>query len=98
MAKAADIITPPVGDEISPHPNSRMSQLDLLRGFIMVVMALDHVAFFVARRHPSEMWSVPLPDYPSFISFFTRAITHLSAPGFFLIICRTRFGNHLQMI
>jgi uncharacterized membrane protein len=52
----------------------------------MVVMAIDHVAFFVAKRHPGEFWGIPLPEYPSAIAFFTRAITHLSAPGFFLLM------------
>jgi len=52
----------------------------------MVVMAIDHVAFFVAKRHPGEFWGVPLPEYPSAIAFLTRAITHLSAPGFFLLM------------
>ena len=45
-------------------PSSRLTQIDLLRGFIMVVMAIDHVAFFVAKRHPGEFWGVPLPEYP----------------------------------
>ncbi len=67
-------------------PAGRLFQLDLLRGFVMVVMAIDHVAFFLAKRHPSEMWSVAPTEYPSFIAFFTRAITHLSAPGFFLLM------------
>ena len=79
----------------------RISQLVLLRGFIMVVMAIDHVAYFVAKRHPGEFWSFALPEYPNFLAFFTRAITHLSAPGFFLLMgagmalfhgSRTRLG------
>ncbi|MEE8361214.1 MAG: hypothetical protein V3R71_03620, partial [Gemmatimonadales bacterium] len=56
--------------------SNRLTQLDLLRGLVMVVMAIDHVAFFVAKRHPGEYWGVPLPEYPSAIAFFTRAITH----------------------
>lgn len=70
----------------APATPGRISQLDLLRGFVMVVMAIDHVAFFVAKRHPGEYWGVPLPEYTSVIAFFTRAITHLSAPGFFLLM------------
>ncbi len=66
--------------------SGRISQLDLLRGFIMVVMAIDHVAYLVAKRHPSEFWNVALPEYPSVLAFFTRAITHLSAPGFFFLM------------
>ncbi|NKB66467.1 MAG: DUF1624 domain-containing protein [Candidatus Latescibacteria bacterium] len=65
---------------------SRIVQLDLLRGLVVVIMALDHVAFFVAKRHPAEFWNVPLPQYPHALAFFTRAITHLSAPGFFLLM------------
>ncbi len=75
-----------VRDVPVPASSGRISQLDLLRGFVMVVMAIDHVAFFLAKRHPSEMWSAAATEYPSFIAFFTRAITHLSAPGFFLLM------------
>ncbi len=77
---------PADGTPLVAARSSRLSQLDLLRGFVMVVMAIDHVAFFVAKRHPGEYWGVPLPEYPSVIAFFTRAITHLSAPGFFLLM------------
>ncbi len=73
-------------DAPRPVASGRISQLDLLRGFIMLVMAIDHVAYFVAKRHPLELWNVGLPEYPNFIAFFTRAITHLSAPGFFLLM------------
>lgn len=66
--------------------HARLSRLDLLRGFVMIVMAIDHVAFFVAKRHPGEFWGIPLPQYPSVIAFVTRAVTHLSAPGFFLLM------------
>ena len=78
------MLTP--GIAVRPAASARISQLDLLRGFIMVVMAIDHVAYFVAKRHPAEFWSFALPEYPSALAFFTRAITHLSAPGFFLLM------------
>ena len=76
----------PLREAPVPSASGRISQLDLLRGFVMFVMAIDHVAFFLAKRHPSEMWSVAPTEYPSFVAFFTRAITHLSAPGFFLLM------------
>ena len=33
----------------------RIVALDVLRGLIMVLMALDHVVAFVYRYHPSEV-------------------------------------------
>ena len=64
----------------------RIDSFDLLRGSIMALMALDHAAFFVAKRHPGEFWHTALPVYLDLISFFTRAVTHLCAPGFFLLM------------
>jgi len=68
------------------QPTGRISQLDYLRGFVMVTMAIDHAALFVASRHPNEWWDVIMPVYSSFIEFFTRAVSHVSAPGFFLLM------------
>ncbi len=52
----------------------------------MILMAIDHCAYFVARAHPSEFWGVALPQHASWLSFMTRWITHLCAPGFFLLM------------
>jgi uncharacterized membrane protein len=65
---------------------SRLLWLDGFRGFIMVLMALDHASYFVARVHPGEFWGVPLPVYPDALHFLTRLITHLCAPGFFFLM------------
>lgn len=64
----------------------RLLPLDALRGLIMVLMAIDHASYFVARVHRSESWSNPLPQYADALSFFTRFITHLCAPGFFFLM------------
>ncbi|MBI5086044.1 MAG: DUF1624 domain-containing protein [Acidobacteria bacterium] len=65
----------------------RLESLDTLRGLIMVLMALDHASFFVARTHPFEFWSIPLPDYGGSASWFlTRWVTHFCAPGFFFLM------------
>jgi uncharacterized membrane protein len=64
----------------------RLAELDAVRGAIMVAMALDHASFFIARIHPFEFWSSPLPHYASPLMFLTRWITHFCAPGFFLIM------------
>jgi uncharacterized membrane protein len=63
---------------------ARLPELDALRGFIMVVMALDHANGFVARAHSSgEFWSGAMPHYDGALAFFTRFVTHLCATGFF---------------
>lgn len=64
----------------------RLPALDALRGLIMVLMALDHASLLLARVHPFEMWNQPLPVYGSVSWFFTRWVTHLCAPGFFLLM------------
>lgn len=66
--------------------NGRLPALDALRGLIMVLMALDHASLLLARVHPFEMWNQPLPVYGSVSWFFTRWLTHLCAPGFFLLM------------
>jgi uncharacterized membrane protein len=52
----------------------------------MVLMAIDHASFFVARVHPAESWAYGPPYYASTIAFLTRWVTHLCAPGFFLLM------------
>jgi uncharacterized membrane protein len=65
----------------------RLIPVDLLRGLIMVFMALDHANYFIAQQHSSgEYWGGPIPEFPSALAFFTRLITHYSAPGFFFLM------------
>lgn len=56
----------------------RIDSVDLLRGLIMIIMALDHVRDFFtnAQVDPTD----PTKSWPAL--FFTRWITHLCAPGF----------------
>jgi uncharacterized membrane protein len=60
---------------------SRVASVDLLRGLIMVFMALDHVRDFFSglRILPENLNQTYLA------LFFTRWITHFSAPGFFFL-------------
>lgn len=58
----------------------------MLRGLIMVVMALDHVGLFVGRFHSNEMWAGAWTRYTSALPFLTRFVTHFCAPGFFFLI------------
>ena len=64
----------------------RLLWLDGLRGLIIVLMALDHASYFIARVHPGEFWGVPLPLYSDIHHFLTRFVTHFCAPGFFFLM------------
>lgn len=69
------------------HQPKRLIPLDALRGLIMILMAIDHANYFVARMHPTgEFWGVPLPQYNNIAEFLTRFVTHLCAPGFFFLM------------
>lgn len=73
--------------EGSTRKASRFFAVDALRGTIIVLMALDHANYFIAQKHPpSEMWDGVFPVYYDAVAFFTRLVTHLAAPGFFLLM------------
>ncbi len=59
----------------------RLGSIDIVRGFVMVVMALDHVRDYVinARFQPEDL------SRASAALFATRWITHFCAPTFFLL-------------
>jgi len=64
----------------------RFIGMDANRGFIMILMAIDHASYFIARVHSAEFWWKAMPVYPDIFWFWTRWITHLCAPGFFLLM------------
>lgn len=73
--------------KVKVEEESRLKAPDALRGLIMVLMALDHANHFIAQKHSSgEYWGGPFPEYQDALSFITRLITHLSAPGFFFLM------------
>lgn len=60
---------------------ARVASVDIVRGAVMVLMALDHVRDFVTSvRFPPEDLS-----RASAALFFTRWVTHFCAPTFFLL-------------
>lgn len=66
-------------------PNRYLS-IDILRGLIMVLMAIDHSYLTIYQVHYTESWSTPLPDYANSAIFFTRWISNICAPGFTLLM------------
>jgi uncharacterized membrane protein len=74
------------GSAAAPGATGRLLPLDVLRGTIMALMAIDHASLFVRRWHPFETWDQPLPDYPSLAAMLTRLASHPCAPGFYFLM------------
>jgi uncharacterized membrane protein len=71
----------PTASPVSTIPSSRIVSLDIFRGLIMVIMALDHTRdFFTNVPFEPEVLAKTWPTL-----FFTRWITHFCAPMFFLL-------------
>jgi uncharacterized membrane protein len=73
-------------------PSARNEAIDLLRGFVMIIMVLDHARDFWGGFTPSptdlEVTTAPL--------FFTRWVTHLCAPVFVFLAGTSAYlyGKH----
>lgn len=65
----------------APSRVARLESIDLVRGAIMILMALDHVRDFfgVPGVSPTNLAQTTVP------LFFTRWVTHICAPVFFLL-------------
>jgi len=65
---------------LTPIKSKRVQSIDLLRGLVMIIMALDHVRDYFHRDaflyDPTDLTQT------STILFFTRLITHYCAPVF----------------
>jgi uncharacterized membrane protein len=71
---------------VGASEGGRYLPLDALRGFIIILMAIDHASLFIRRWHPFETWDQPLPDYPNLAAMLTRLATHPCAPGFYFLM------------
>src|SRR5690349_14592059 len=60
---------------------ARLESVDIVRGVIMILMALDHTRDFFGTSgiNPTDPATTTIP------LFFTRWITHFCAPTFFLL-------------
>src|SRR5215472_16137244 len=84
---------------ISPAASPRLVSVDVLRGVVMVIMALDHARDFMTnlRFAPEDM------SHTYGALFFTRFITHYCAPVFAFLagtgaFLSTRRGKSLQEV
>lgn len=59
---------------------NRIASLDLLKGLVMVIMALDHIRDYF--HYPAFLFDPADPDKSTLPLFFTRFITHFCAPAF----------------
>ena len=66
--------------DLTSNKPSRISSIDLLRGLIMIIMALDHTRDFFHTGALSGDPLDPRTTYPAL--YATRWITHLCAPTF----------------
>jgi uncharacterized membrane protein len=74
----------------APQLRARIESVDLLRGVIMILMALDHTRDFfgIPGQNPTDLATTT----PAL--FFTRWVTHFCAPVFFLL---TGTGAYLSL-
>ena len=78
-----------VTEAVPPKP-VRLESIDIVRGVIMILMALDHTRDFFGQTgfSPTDPTQTTIP------LFFTRWITHFCAPVFFLL---TGTGAYLSL-
>ena len=59
----------------------RLQSIDVVRGLVMVVMAIDHARDYLGNAHFDPMD----PGRTTAALYLTRLVTHLCAPGFILL-------------
>jgi uncharacterized membrane protein len=78
MPSAVETVT---AGQVTAAKRVRIESIDVVRGFIMILMALDHTRDFFGNSglNPTDPPTTTVP------LFFTRWITHFCAPVFFLL-------------
>ncbi len=79
-----------IAEPVTVKTRVRIESIDVVRGVIMILMALDHTRDFFGNPglNPTDPASTTIP------LFFTRWITHFCAPVFFLL---TGTGAYLSL-
>ncbi|MDQ3208714.1 MAG: heparan-alpha-glucosaminide N-acetyltransferase domain-containing protein [Gemmatimonadota bacterium] len=80
----------PAPTTVGSSPRARLASIDVVRGVIMVIMALDHTRDFfgIPGQNPVDLTTASAP------LFLTRWITFFCAPVFFLL---TGAGAYLSL-
>jgi len=71
---------------ITMSNQNRFNNIDILRGLIMILMAIDHCYLTIYQDHFGEFWNSDLPNYGSNAVFLTRWASNICAPGFALLM------------
>ncbi|WP_417316877.1 DUF1624 domain-containing protein [Emcibacter sp.] len=66
---------------VSPAHRNRIISIDILRGIVMIIMALDHARDF----YSPTLFAPENPEVTTGVYFFTRWITHYCAPVFIFL-------------
>jgi uncharacterized membrane protein len=69
----------------APAHRNRLTSIDMLRGLVLVIMALDHTRDMVMRPLSTDYGAAVDFASSGAALFFTRLVTHLCAPTFVLL-------------
>ncbi len=71
----------------APPAAKRVTSIDILRGLVMVIMALDHARDYFSnfKYDPTDL------NHAGTVMFFTRWITHFCAPVFIFLAGTSTF-------